>query len=530
MVNIIGRPVSVQTLPAPDNSGGDALGAFFTRLAGNFLDGTSGEIKQEQLRKLRDENTDRDSQRMNRDLFASSFASARDGNLDINSTFANGIEAGISADNIAGYILGLTANIKGAVASETSNALVGTGRPYSSTAEAFQSSQATELAEAKMATDRAAATQEAIDGRTLVPVIENGQMVYRRKVDAVGATPVVSKADVEGTILRNLPQADQRSVALGTSNQKPVEYVGPNGPTLGRIEDSLGQAPVLSTDQLRAQELTKALPTAPQESRDRFLYGSQGEGTLYNYRTPDGRSGTTRDGRVDVNGAPLPQGTQVFKVQAAELSNDTAVRNHMEQRVATETAAAAIDRLDGLLGQDNSGAAVGFLGQGARMLNDVRAQFEAATKLAGGTGLAEEAQSGGLNAAIDNAIRSRPQLMQAAQQLGIDATVIRSQITDLAYMLAKAQDPGGRVSNQDAERAADTIGASLQDPKAARVVLQDLKTRLNANFAIRDRIFNETYSRQPGAPAAAQPSPAASPPAAPVKWGRDANGNPVRIQ
>ena len=107
--------------------------------------------------------------------------------------------------------------------------------------------------------------------------------------------------------------------------------------------------------------------------------------------------------------------------------NSSAQNNLMETRVASRTALGAIDNLDQLLAAPNAGAAVGWIGRGASIFNDIRAQTEAATKMVSPGGLAAEMGQPGMQQAIDGAMTrlfSDGNFNAKAQQLGVQALSI----------------------------------------------------------------------------------------------------------
>jgi hypothetical protein len=185
--------------------------------------------------------------------------------------------------------------------------------------------------------------------------------------------------------------------------------------------------------------------------------------------------------------------------------------------------------LVGELSQTNSDQAVGYIGRGANLYNDIRSQVEAFGRLAGGSGetvataLANPEIAGSVDNAVNNVFRD-PAFNAKAQQLGIDSSRIRSQVIDLAYLIAKSQDPGGRMSNQDIDKAAQMVMGSIMDPKTAVAVLGDIKTRLNEGQAIYERNMGQIYPKAASNMRTANPSPAGggTPPAA--------QGGPAQIR
>ena len=73
--------------------------------------------------------------------------------------------------------------------------------------------------------------------------------------------------------------------------------------------------------------------------------------------------------------------------------------------------------------------------------------------------------------------QNRDQIRKAALKLGFkDITAFQSLVIDAAYSLARANDPGGRLSNNDFQFALDSLGA-VQDAKSAKKAFKALAER-----------------------------------------------------
>lgn len=84
---------------------------------------------------------------------------------------------------------------------------------------------------------------------------------------------------------------------------------------------------------------------------------------------------------------------------------------------------------------------------------------------------------------------NRPQVMAAAAKLGItDVTAFESLVIDAAYAIARANDPGGRLSNNDFDQAVKMLGA-VQDPVAAKKAFKALGDRAAQKFRARRDTF-----------------------------------------
>jgi hypothetical protein len=472
MVNIIGRSIPVQ----PQASG---VGSLFETLAAPFMDLNSGEMK----RSAASLNAAKTAE-VQRALDAGAVLAdlARSGNLNSRDADAAGILAGKPSTFAGGYVKSDTlrsgAPLQGDAVARSSLAA---GDNYGGTGLAFAQNQANELEKQRM------------------------QEATRMRVAESALEPVVT----------------------------------PDGPRYVRRPDAVNQQPLLSTDQVRAGEVQRILPNVDPQRREDFALGAPAQRTPKTY-VANGQSFITYDGVNNAQtGQPLPQGGYMATTQGSAdetgAGGNSTKRGVVERRIGTQTALAGIDNLDKLLADPNAGAAVGFLGAGATMFNNVRAQTEAAVRQFAPGGIAAEVSDPAVAQSLDGAMNrliGNPNFNSRAQQLGIQATVLRSQIQDLAYTLAKAYDPAGRMSNQDVERAAEIIGGAIMDPVAGRAVLQATRNQIVERNAIAEREYERMFgiapvqapgapaaAAQPGAPAPAQPAAPAAPAAEPTATG-----------
>lgn len=491
MVNIIGRRVGIQEVgsPAPDNSLGKVLGALGTKLFGDTL---TPALKREQMQKIADENELR--------KFAVDSIGA-DGN--------------------------------------------------------FSDPRASSIAAALGAIDPAKlGRMRALEGYRLEGLdSQNGQRASAG-LGEYNATPEHQRRALDNSlVLKDREEATKR--ALAANLPETVLRPGPDGsmvPTIVPRSEAYGAPAVQSTDQVKAGVQQKLMPTIPQERQQDFAFGAQNPGEL---------------GVASVNGKTVPafarqggfyavQGNQPIEGTVDGFGKVTATNSDsikpasgdqsalLNRRVAARSASSAIDNLDRLLAQPDAAAAVGFIGKSASVFNDIRAQAEAASKLLSPGGLAAEASVPGFKEAVDGAmskLQANPEFAQRAQALGVQANVLRSQIVDLAYTIAKAKDPSGRMSNQDIDRASEILGGALMDPVAGRQVLGTVRQQILEQ----QNIFEQEYERMyPGkgaqpngaAPAGvpqpgAQPSGVQSQPGAPApveRFVRGPNGQIMRSQ
>jgi hypothetical protein len=241
------------------------------------------------------------------------------------------------------------------------------------------------------------------------------------------------------------------------------------------------------------------LPTLPEARKTDFAFGAQSPGELGNvsvngqtlpaFARPDGfflPGGGKIEGKVDSFG-------KLAATTADGLSGSEGVgKQVLDGRISTERAVSLIDNLTTELNKPNSGVSVGFLGSLSEVANNIRSQVESGAKAIGGLSARDELRGSDPQArevagTVDRVMQENAGKFAALQQQGIDTAKVRALIEDLAYAQAKANDPSGRVSNQDVERAGRQVGMGLGDPIAMKQVLADLRQRTIEGQEIRER-------------------------------------------
>jgi hypothetical protein len=331
----------------------------------------------------------------------------------------------------------------------------------------------------------------------------------------------------EAANIRKAEMENANRIALkGMDTRDTIDASG--NPVLTRLDQSYGQRPLTSLDQEKSLEAQRQLPTASPEQKQTFAFGAPPARVPRNYQL-GADTFITNEGVTNAQtGERLPPGGRIVGLEASNADDLTAkspiLKDLVASRTATETAMAGIDRLSADLSKPGADAAVGWMGQGAILLNNVRAQTEAAVKTFGGPGFQQEMSDPNVLTSVQRAVDGNAALLAKAQRMGIDSAVLKSQIADLAYTIAKTQDPSGRVSDQDVQHAAGTIGATLGDPTATVRVLSDLKQRLVVSQNIRESVIRGVYGQGAanvpawGGGGAAPQQPAQAAPAGPQQF------------
>lgn len=164
------------------------------------------------------------------------------------------------------------------------------------------------------------------------------------------------------------------------------------------------------------------------------------------------------------------------------------------------------DRMDDLsLYMDNAARAASPQAQGINVANQwlkgMSTMFESKGASVGGpTNLSTNASDGANGVSPAEMFARRHKEMRAhARTLGMDVTAYESLVIDAAYALARANDPGGRLSNNDFDYALKSLGA-VTDPASAKAAFASIAERAYDNMknnmkglgkSTSDRYFSE---------------------------------------
>ena len=343
------------------------------------------------------------------------------------------------------------------------------GGNYATTPVAFDQNLQKSYDIAQMQSERAAASQEAIANRTLVPTMTPAGPVYTRSIDAPGQRPVLTMPQEQGIQFgQNFP--------TGFAGLNPAQRLG------------IGVEP-------------------------------KGDDT-YNwiYQDPTGQTitGTTRDARTDLlSGQPLPQGHVLHKPGAgAGLAatgsglGKTQAGNLDENIIAGEDAIRLTKQVI-QMAQTNP-QIVGPSG------NVLRAGQTATDLVASVQGLL-----GGREKADIDLTRARQTVMQT---LGPNAAQIfpelfsgdLSQIETLhgllTYKVARALNKGGTLSNMDVEKARTMIGDPTAWTQGPTGFLQKMAaTQQQLELELADNLKRRQTNRASIGPMLAPPGATAAP-------------------
>lgn len=89
-----------------------------------------------------------------------------------------------------------------------------------------------------------------------------------------------------------------------------------------------------------------------------------------------------------------------------------------------------------------------------------------------------------------NNFDNRTAMARQAASLGMNVTRYQSLVVETAYALARVNDPGGRLSNNDFDYAMKQLGA-VQDPASAKAAFAAIASRAYQNVKNRMKVYNE---------------------------------------
>ncbi len=217
----------------------------------------------------------------------------------------------------------------------------------------------------------------------------------------------------------------------------------------------------------------RTIPIRTKKELDNALDG------LSNEEFVEGRVQRTRE-VTDIPGAvrillpDLPEGMTPEQARLEGINIDLrpqTLEGLLESRGDTEQLDATFTELQQLIA-DTPGA-VGTAGLIARVGNSIIAQLPLIATLSGG--------------AFDPELLVVENYEETFRRAGVESQRGKSATLGAAYALALSQRRrGGRVAQQDIERALGQIGGTFgQDPGATIKILQDLKTRAASSYGIR---------------------------------------------
>lgn len=169
---------------------------------------------------------------------------------------------------------------------------------------------------------------------------------------------------------------------------------------------------------------------------------------------------TTRDGEQTVTVGGKPREKEAGDLRNRELAF-----------------ARTIETMDQIKEQLNTYGAglVGPVGRAAELLGGLRAQAGALIGGLAARNEKEEENNQRLLTLIDNptSVSSQIRLPDWLTREGTaEAALVRARFVTLAYTLASAREPGGRLTEGDIQRAMSTLGASNGDPLAIRRIFE----------------------------------------------------------
>ncbi|MBO4228009.1 hypothetical protein [Bradyrhizobium neotropicale] len=412
--------------------------------------------------------------------------------FDRNAAIDTAVRAGIDPNNLGGYERYYNANTYGAGDQRTSNAFVGAGGAFGSTAQGTR--------EAEAATDRRAAAtlaqaQSQFDAKPTTVNSPAGPIIVRQS-EAYGQPAVEDIGKVKGAVARNA-------------------YASPGG-------------------------LAGADKTTQQ------FIGAEGKGqpTPHNY-VVNGQNLITYDGVTDAaSGQPLPPGGYLANAQGPAKDvglNSSVVTDLQKQDIANQQFKNLMGYTRNLAQKDPNNFGVTGIVKGA--VQDVNAIAGNVAHGLGYSGIQDAAA-----AARDKAISSGvdPSLLSGVFDPNLPALHTAADLMVFSAAQALAGQSGRSVTDRDVKMFKNIVGDPNDVMGNQQKYLSKLDT-IEQILQLNQDVIDKNLSRaatptpaRPGAPGAsaptpapgAQPSPAAAPPPqpstpAPIVWGRDAAGNPV---
>jgi hypothetical protein len=385
---------------------------------------------------------------------------------------------------------GIAATQFGARDPRATNAFVGAGGNYGSTAEGFDRGEGTKMSIARLNADKAMQIETMKEGAQPVNVLVNGKPVVMSRADAIkqGATPVLSAADAQGMLRQNnfdTGFANLNAPQLAAAGAEPKQdhatnYYVPGTSVVGRTMDGKTDAATNQPLPANAQLVSPANPTSI--------------GAL-NPQAPDQKI------------------TGLLKQKIISANELSQLADRADKLVAADPTIVGPPGVAQKLGQNVVAAAVdvaNYLGKGKDLqtsLNNVRQ--EAQTKLGA----------------------SAPQLLPELFKPGIsELEAIHGILVYKAAETLFGQSDRG-LSDKDVRNARQVVGdpqSLFESSQSFRTKMQLLKQQADAQSrTARQMLEGNDITQRPVMPASPAPSAVTAPAAQPRRV-IDIYGNPVQ--
>lgn len=177
--------------------------------------------------------------------------------------------------------------------------------------------------------------------------------------------------------------------------------------------------------------------------------------------------------------APAPPGTSKAAVtqEAGEPQDIVLQRKYTEQRTAMKN---LVDMAKASFELLSSPTFVGGIGGAtARRLNSMRAQGESLAKAY--HAITGHEDSAGNDLSWQKVLNADYD-MGALQDVAASNVRAKSAVVSIAYMVARTQDPDGRLSDRDVQNALDQLGSNSNDPDIIIQTINDAVLRAWMNF------------------------------------------------
>ena len=182
-------------------------------------------------------------------------------------------------------------------------------------------------------------------------------------------------------------------------------------------------------------------------------------------------------------------GTTKGPFQASKTPGDIPLSRTMSETLKTEEAAVSnairgIRQIQGLVGE--SASVIGAVGGAQRFIDSISSQLMSLAKLGGSQAsvkgkLGPDSQL--LNPDLYEFKGFTPEAAKSAQ--------VKSLFTKLAYSIARAEDPGGRLSDKDVQSALTQLAGSTGSPEQMNAVLDMVAQNLEFEFANKYRVMTK---------------------------------------
>ena len=172
------------------------------------------------------------------------------------------------------------------------------------------------------------------------------------------------------------------------------------------------------------------------------------------------------DGTIEFTKGPLESAEDIQKKEFAELR---------ESEAAVRDVVFLTQQLESQIKENPT--IIGFVGGSQRFINSTVNQMTLTAQVLGGTAIVDGKEASEISL-LNPEIYNIPSFSGSAKQ----GAAFKSTVVRLSYILARAQEPGGRLSDRDIQSGIDQLGAGSGSPGQILSAIKTVRKNVIESF------------------------------------------------